>query len=71
MTRHYVHHRSITTVNDVGSCSALGGTVHYQDTISIDKLDSYGVKPKTEGKSSPCPLVPIYAYMTEVTHITL
>ena len=22
----------------VGSCSALGGTVHYQDTISMEKI---------------------------------
>ena len=31
----------------IGSCSVLGGTVHYQHTIFMEKLYSYGVTPKT------------------------
>ena len=47
--------------NGVGSCSALGGggTAHYQDIISMEKLYSYGGTPKTGGGGAPAPLVPM------------
>ena len=47
---------SVYYCNGVGSCSVLGGTVHYQDTISMEK-NSFGVTPKTGGHQPLAPLV--------------
>ena len=43
-------------VNGVGSCSALGGTAHYQDIISMEKIIFLWRDTKNWGGTSlPCP----------------
>lgn len=45
-------HKNISS-NGVGSYSVLGGTLHYQDTISMEKLIFLLSATKTGGTSPP------------------
>ena len=51
----------VMVTNGVGSCTVLGGTVHYQDTISMEKIIFLWSDTKNWG--APAPLPPWFLHL--------